>query len=64
MVQRHKGGMMTGPEHYRRAEQLVESVTRKGKGHFEPAIVVSDNSPGKIAAAQVHAVLALAMPRR
>ena len=51
---------MTGPEHYRRAEQLVESVTRRGKGPFQPAIVVSDPSPEKIAAAQVHAVLALA----
>ena len=38
----------------------MESVTRKSKGQFEPAIVVFDNSPGKIAAAQVHAVLALA----
>jgi hypothetical protein len=60
MVHRHKGGVMTDPEHYRRAEQLVESVTRKGKGAFEPAIVVSDPSPGKIAEAQMHAILALA----
>jgi hypothetical protein len=51
---------MTGPEHYRRAEQLVESVARRGKGDLEDPIVVSDDHPGTIAAAQVHAVLALA----
>ena len=50
----------TGPEHYRRAEQLVESITRRGKGDLEDPIVVSDDQPGTIAAAQVHAVLALA----
>jgi hypothetical protein len=27
---------MTGPEHYRRAEQLMESTTRKGKTAFDP----------------------------
>ena len=51
---------MTGPEHYRRAEQLVESITRRGKGDLEDPIVVSNDHPGTIAAAQVHAVLALA----
>jgi hypothetical protein len=51
---------MTGPEHYRRAEQLVESATRRGEGELEDEIVVSDDHPGIIAAAQVHAVLALA----
>jgi hypothetical protein len=58
--QGHEGGVMTGPEHYRRAEKLVESVTRSGKGELEDEIVVSDGHPGIIAAAQVHAVLALA----
>jgi hypothetical protein len=53
--------MMTGPEHYHRAEQLVKTVTRTGKGELEDEIVVvSDDHPGIIAAAQVHAVLALA----
>jgi len=51
---------MTGPEHYRRAEQLVESVTRRRKSEIEDGIVVSNDHPGIIAAAQVHAVLALA----
>jgi hypothetical protein len=51
---------MTGPEHSRRAEQLVDSVTRRGKGDLEDEIVVSNDHPGTIAAAQVHAVLALA----
>lgn len=55
-----KGGVITGPEHYRRAEQLVESVTGRGKGDLEDEIVVSDDHPGTIAAAQVHAVLTLA----
>ena len=57
-VQRHKEGVMTGPEHYRRTEQPVESVTRRGKGELEDKIVVSNDHPGVIAAAQVHAVLA------
>ncbi len=47
---------MTGPEHYRRAEQLVESVTRIDGDE----ISVVNNHPGRIAAAQVHATLALA----
>jgi hypothetical protein len=51
--------LMTGPEHYRRAEQLVESVTRRGKGELEDEAMVSNDHPGLIAAAQVHAVLAL-----
>lgn len=46
--------------HYRRAEQLVESVMRRGKGASEPGIVGSDNSPGTIAAVHVHTVFALA----
>jgi hypothetical protein len=46
---------MTGPEHYRRAEQLVESVMKRGK---DDAIAVSNDYPERIAAAQVHAVLA------
>ena len=37
---------MTGPEHYRRAEQLLESVTRRGKGDLEDPIVVSNDQPG------------------
>ena len=51
---------MTGPEHCRRAEQLMESTTRKGKTAFEPVTVVSDPSPERVAMAQAHAVLALA----
>jgi len=35
---------MTGPEHYRRAEQLVERVTRSGKGGLDDEIVVSDDA--------------------
>ena len=51
---------MTGPEHYLRADQLTESVTRTGKGKIEDEIVVSNDYLGMIAAAHVHAVLALA----
>lgn len=51
---------MTGPEHYRGAEQLVESVTRRGKGELEDEIAVSNDHPGIVAATPVHAVLALA----
>jgi hypothetical protein len=52
--------MMTGPEHYRRAEQLVASVTKKNKIERRGGLMVSNDQPGIIAAAQVHAVLALA----
>ncbi len=38
----------------------MESTTRKGRTSVEPATVVSDPRPEKVAAAQVHAILALA----
>lgn len=51
---------MTGPEHYLPSRATVERVTRMGEGEIEDEIMVSDGFPGVIAAAQVHAVLALA----
>jgi hypothetical protein len=45
---------MTGPEHYRQAEQLLHELR---DGHAEGTDV-----PGILAAAQVHATLALAAP--
>ncbi len=48
---------MTGPEHYRRAERLMDSITRRGQGQGP---VVEGGHPEVIAAAQVHATLALA----
>jgi hypothetical protein len=42
---------MTGPEHYREAERLVEEANRVG--HEDPA-----RGSGILAAAQVHATLA------
>ena len=45
---------MTGPEHYRRAEQLIESSTRTNE--FGVQIVTNSES---IAVAQTHALLAL-----
>jgi hypothetical protein len=46
---------MTGPEHYRRAEQLIESITSKSEFGIQIA-----KDPELIAAAQTHAVVALA----
>lgn len=51
---------MSGPEHYRLAEQLVENVTTRVKSESTGRIIVDSGQPGVIAAAQVHAVLALA----
>lgn len=45
---------MTGPEHYAAAERLLEWVA------LSPAEDVQDNAPVALAAAQVHATLALA----
>lgn len=42
--------MSTGPEHYQRAEALLETALNQGLGQ----------SPGTLAAAQVYATLALA----
>jgi hypothetical protein len=46
---------MTGPEHYRRAEQLIESITSMNEFGIQIA-----KDPEFIAAAQTHAILALA----
>lgn len=46
---------MTGPEHYREAERLVQALTGDDK-----AIDVGEGSAEVLAAAQVHATLALA----
>ena len=46
---------MTGPEHYRQAEQLIESITSMNEFGVQIA-----KSPEFIAAAQTHAILALA----
>jgi hypothetical protein len=46
---------MTGPEHYRRAEQLIESIT--GVNEFGVQIVKRPEFTG---VAQTHAILALA----
>jgi hypothetical protein len=46
---------MTGPEHYRRAEQLMESMTRMRAGE-----VIIRGDQLSLAAAQAHATLALA----
>lgn len=48
---------MTGAEHYRRAEQLLESVTIS---RADVIAIRSDRDPQVIVAAQAHAVLALA----
>jgi hypothetical protein len=45
---------MTGPEHYRRAGQLIEGITSMN----EFGIQIAKN-PEFIAAAQTHAILAL-----
>ncbi|MEU7863869.1 hypothetical protein [Nonomuraea sp. NPDC049141] len=45
---------MTGPEHYAEAERLIDRATHEG-GHCDPR-----HGNGIIAAAQVHATLALA----
>lgn len=46
---------MTGPEHYRRAEPLIEGITSTN----EFGIQIAKN-PEFIAVAQAHAILALA----
>jgi hypothetical protein len=51
------GGLMTGEEHYRRAELLIGSVSAAGSGGVP---VIRGDYPEVIAAAQVHATLALA----
>ena len=48
---------MTGAEHYRKAERLMESISSKGS---DGRLVISTGYPEVIAAAQVHATLALA----
>jgi hypothetical protein len=52
--------MMTGPEHYRPSRATAGERYEEGKGDLELEIVISDDHPGTIAAARVHAVLALA----
>ena len=47
---------MTGPAHYNRAEQLLDEVER----NFDQRGDVPERFRGKLAAAQVHAALALA----
>lgn len=49
---------MTGPEHYRTAEQLLDQVIRKGT--TGPIVAEGTDVPDIIAAAQAHATLALA----
>jgi len=48
---------MTGAEHYRKAERLLESISSTGS---DGRLVISTGYPEVIAAAQVHATLALA----
>lgn len=49
---------MTGPEHYRRAEELIRSVIPGAT--FDDGTPIVYDQPHVIAAAQVHATLALA----
>lgn len=49
---------MTGPEHYRAAEQLLGQVVRKGT--IGPIVAEGTDVPDIIAAAHAHATLALA----
>ena len=51
------GGVMTGKEHYRMAEELIASVTERTA---DGRLVVRSDHPEVIAAAQVHAALAVA----
>ncbi|MFH9072740.1 hypothetical protein [Streptomyces alboflavus] len=46
---------MTGPEHYRKAQKILSAITTE-----HGAILVEDGTAEVIAAAQVHATLALA----
>lgn len=46
---------MNGPEHYRRAEQIVDDLESNGQ-HYDPEWYAA-----RMAQAQVHATLALAM---
>jgi hypothetical protein len=50
---------MTGPEHYAAAEQLLAGVTPDAT-HPDGSQVIRADEPETIAAAQVHATLALA----
>ena len=50
---------MTGPEHYREAEQLLAGVTLDAT-HPDGSPVIRSDEPQTLAAAQVHATLALA----
>ena len=50
---------MTGPEHYSEAERLLAGVTM-GTTHPDGSPVIRSDEPETIAAAQVHATLALA----
>ena len=47
---------MTGPEHYRRAQEFMAAVTQET--HYGTAVVANPDM-AVIAAAQVHATLAL-----
>jgi len=51
---------VTGPEHYREAERLLAGVT-PGSTHPDGSPVIRSDEPETIAAAQVHATLALAV---
>jgi hypothetical protein len=51
---------MTGPEHYREAEWLLQGSTDVNKYDPPHRVVAADASPEVIAVAQVHATLALA----
>lgn len=50
---------MTGPEHYAMAERLLKGVTLHG-AHPDGSPIIRIDEPQAIAAAQVHATLALA----
>ncbi len=50
---------MTGPEHYQAAERLLAGVTLDAT-HPDGSPVIRADEPETIAAAQVHATLALA----
>lgn len=50
---------MTGPDHYTEAERLLAGVTMDAT-HPDGSAVIRSDEPETIAAAQVHATLALA----
>ena len=51
---------MTGPEHYSEAERLIAGVRMSGT-HPDGSAIIRSDEPETIAAAQVHATLALVM---